>query len=308
MAASSPKDPGHPYAETKNISFTYHAQQTSPAPFGYDYFISLPPSYTTSPSRRYPLILFLHGAGESQRAENESYASIRHGIPKLILCYDKFKSGLKRPSISIPQAQRIRKNPSKVSDRSSEPVDAEVCALLAENFITVTPSLDMRHGYGWNVSVLSALLDEVVNAYRVDLDAVHITGFSMGGYGTWALGIHSPARFASLMPVCGGGDMLRVGLIKDLPQWVHHGVLDDVIPVGASEKMVSSLRNKGAREVRFTKYEELKHDCWTEAYGNMEVYEWMLRCRRRTKGEEVVVPEANKVVVAGAEKDLDGRG
>jgi len=299
MTATLLKDPGHPYAETKNISFTYHAQQESPALFGYDYFISLPPSYNTSPSTRYSLILFLHGAGESQRAENESYASIRHGIPKIILCYDKLKSGMNAPSIDIPQALRIRKSPGKVSDRSSEPVDSEVCSLLAENFITVTPSLDMRHGYGWNASVLSALLDEVVTTYRVDVDAVHVTGFSMGGYRTWALGIHSPARFASLMPVCGGGDSVLARHITHVPQWVHHGESDDVIPVSASEKMVSSLRNKGAREVKLTKYPDLKHDSWTEAYANKEVYEWMLGCRRRTKGEEIVVPEANKVAVAG---------
>ena len=145
MAAA--KDPGHPYAHTSHISFEYHDQPTSPASFGYEYYISLPPNYSTS-KKPWPLILFLHGAGESQRGKNESYASIRHGVPKIILCYDKFKSGMDPPSIDIPLAPRLRgRNPNRGidgdADLSQTPVSPEICKLVAEEFITVTPSLNM---------------------------------------------------------------------------------------------------------------------------------------------------------------------
>jgi len=56
--------------------------------------------------------------------------------------------------------------------------------------------------------------------YRVDVERVYVTGFSMGGYGTWDLGIHSPGRFASLVPICEGGDTARASLIKDVPHWL----------------------------------------------------------------------------------------
>ena len=145
---TAPKDPGHPYAQTSNIVFNFHNQPTSTAPFGYEHYISFPPTYNTSLDKSWPLILFLHGAGESQRAKNESYASIRHGVPKIILCYDKFKSGMSNPSIDIPLAPRLRgRNPNKGkngdADLSSTPVSAEVCRMVAEEFITVTPSLNM---------------------------------------------------------------------------------------------------------------------------------------------------------------------
>lgn len=91
--------------------------------------------------------------------------------------------------------------------------------MVTENFITVTPSLNMEWGYGWNASILSALLGEIVERYRVDLESVHVTGFSMGGYGTWDLAMHSPKRFATLMPICGGGDPARATLVKDVPHW-----------------------------------------------------------------------------------------
>lgn len=126
------------------------------------------------------------------------------------------------PSIDIPIAERLRtrlKKQNAQGDNSSASVDPEVARFVAEGFITVTPSLDLDWGYGWNRSVLSALLDEVEERYRVDVERVVVTGFSMGGYGTWKLGMHSPRRFAGLVPVCGGGDVARVGLIKDVAQW-----------------------------------------------------------------------------------------
>ncbi|KIV78804.1 hypothetical protein PV11_06414 [Exophiala sideris] len=298
---SVPKDPGHPYARTKHINFDFCDQRTSNAPFGYEHFVSVPPTYDEDTSQRWPLILFLHGAGESQRGagRSESFLSIRHGIPKVILCYDKLKSN-EVPAINIDLPPRFKRSKqAKQTDKSVEPVPPEVCALVAENFITVTPSLDMEWGYGWNASVLAALLDEIVDRYRVDLDRIHVTGFSMGGYGTWELALHTPHRFATLMPICGGGDHLRVGHIKHIPQWVHHGDLDDIIPVQASQKMVRALEHAGAPEIKFMRYPDLKHDSWTEAYNNTEVYRWMLEHKRTVKGDEEAVPAENKVVLSG---------
>lgn len=217
----NPKNPGHPYAQTKHVSFEYFDQRESNAPFGYEYYVSLPPSYSNDSSSLYPLIVFLHGAGESQRNSDESYASIRHGIPKIILCYDRLLSQPGRdPSISIPRPSRLNKSKQiKQGDNSTTAVPAEVCTLVAESFVTVTPSLNMNNGYGWNASILSALLDEVVERYRIDLDRIHLTGFSMGGYGTWDLALRTTHRFASLMPICGGGDEVRAKLIGHVPQW-----------------------------------------------------------------------------------------
>ena len=177
------KDPGHPYARTKHISFDFYAQRESNAAFGYEHYVSLPPQYGATPEKRWPMILFLHGAGESQRAAYESYASIRHGIPKVILCYDRLKDGVNPPFINIPLAPQFRKSRQTAQgDKSKEPLDSELCSLVAEEFITVSPSLNMEWGYGWNASILSALLDELVERYRVDLDKIHVTGFSSEFY------------------------------------------------------------------------------------------------------------------------------
>ncbi|KAH8918611.1 alpha/beta-hydrolase [Atractiella rhizophila] len=305
MIPSSSKallNPGHSYATTTHISFTYHQQIISPAAFSYTYYLSLPPAYTEDSTRHWPLLLFLHGAGESQRTAGESYPALRHGVPKIVLCYDRWKSG-KEPKVDIPQASKLKgRNPNKGVDFAADPVDVEVCKLVAEEFVTVTPVLDMTNGYGWNPTVLSALLDEILNTYSIDPSRVHVTGLSMGGYGTWSLALHRPETFASLLPICGGGDPLRVSLIKDIPQWVHHGEKDDIVPIEQSVKMVKALEKakekdegRGA-EIKFDRYEELAHGCWSEAYGRREVWEWVLAQRKGMQSETRPVEGSSEVV------------
>lgn len=130
--------------------------------------------------------------------------------------------------------------------------------------------------------IVDALIDEVLQHYRIDQERIHLTGFSMGGYGTWDTGLHSPDRFATLTPICGGGDTFLAKNIKHIPHWVHHGELDDIIPISASEKMVAALRKAGAREVKFSRYPELAHDSWTRAYGDIELWRWMLERRKES--------------------------
>jgi len=145
MATKQPIDPGHRYSATKHISFKLYRQSVSSGPFGYDHYISLPPAYDQQPDKNWPLVIFLHGAGESKRGPNESYAYLRHGVPKIILCYNKLRSG-ETPAIDIsprggrnPNAGRRRVD----RDLSSTPVPEDVCKIVAEEFITLTPVLDM---------------------------------------------------------------------------------------------------------------------------------------------------------------------
>ena len=84
---------------------------------------------------------------------------------------------------------------------------------------------------------------------------------------------------------------------------IHHGELDDIIPVRASEQMYSALRKVGAGAtnsglLKFTRYPDFLHDSWTAAYGNKESYEWMLNHRRKHRGDEKAVPEVNLVNLA----------
>ena len=50
-------------------------------------------------------------------------------------------------------------------------------------------------------------MDDVKRAYNVDEDRVYLTGLSMGGGGTWHLGLRYPDLFAAIAPVCAVGDL-----------------------------------------------------------------------------------------------------
>jgi predicted peptidase len=122
----------------------------------------------------------------------------------------------------------------------------------------------------------------------VDTHRIYLTGLSMGGFGTWTLGLTFPERFAAIAPLCGGGDSLtpylatgaRKEALKTLPVWAFHGAKDPVVPPIESEHMVGLLKQLGDKDVKLTIYPDALHDCWTQTYANPELFEWFLKHSR----------------------------
>lgn len=211
------------------------------------YLLFLPKGCESKSGKRWPLILFLHGAGE--RGTNVWKVAV-HGPPKLVAQQPDFP------------------------------------------FIVVSPQCP--EGRVWSNDVLLGLLDEVVRQYPVDPGRVYLTGLSMGGYGTWSLGLSCPERFAAIVPICGGGDLLTILLVSQQPEhaaalktlgvWAFHGAKDPVVPPQESERMVGFLKNAGLPEVKLTVYPEAGHDAWTETYNNPALYTWLLEHQRPSPG------------------------
>jgi predicted peptidase len=207
-----------------------------------DYLLFLPEGYGAEASKRWPLILFLHGAGE--RGTNV-WLVTTHGPPKIDTATPDFP------------------------------------------FIVVSPQCPP--GEKWSDDLLLALLDEIEATYPVDLHRVYLTGLSMGGFGTWSLGLRHPERFAAMAPICGGGDFItpwvtereRKESLDSLPIWVFHGAKDPVVPLVESQRMVDYLKNRfGVRDVKLTIYPDAQHDCWTQTYANPELFTWFLQHSR----------------------------
>jgi predicted peptidase len=146
-------------------------------------------------------------------------------------------------------------------------------------FIVVSPQCPKGKSWEAFTFELTALLDEIVEKYKVDRYRIYLTGMSMGGYGTWSLASYTPDRFAALVPICGGGDPSRTRRLAQIPIWVFHGAKDPTVPLKRSEEMVEALKKNGGTP-KFTVYPEAKHDSWTETYANPELYEWLLQQRR----------------------------
>lgn len=149
-------------------------------------------------------------------------------------------------------------------------------------FILVAPQCPA--GSWWDLAVLDRWLDGVMREFRVDPDRVYLTGISMGGFGTWTWAQKSPERFAAIMPICGGGDPARAGVLKDIPTWAFHGAKDGTVVPAKSEEMIAGMRAAGA-EPKLTIYPEAAHDSWTPTYDNDEVYAWLLAQKRVTPAQ-----------------------
>ena len=68
---------------------------------GYRYTLTLPDGYEAEPTKRWPLLLFLHGAGE--RGDNLALL-LKHGPPKLVAAGKKFPAVVVSPQ--VPAGER----------------------------------------------------------------------------------------------------------------------------------------------------------------------------------------------------------
>lgn len=224
--ASGPGQTGHRFQQkiTRTVSLNY--------------LLYLPNDYYSN-RNDYPLILFLHGAGE--RGDDLELVKL-HGIPKI------------------------------VKQQSDFP------------FIAISPQCPLDRWWvdPWLLEALNALLDDIVQKYRVDESRIYLTGLSMGGFGTWALAMAHPEKFAAIAPICGGGMPWMAYRIKDVPVWVFHGAQDPVVPIQRSEEMVAAVQKINGN-IKFTIYPDAAHDSWTQTYDNPELYQWFLEHRKIQK-------------------------
>ncbi|MCK4549201.1 MAG: prolyl oligopeptidase family serine peptidase, partial [Candidatus Krumholzibacteria bacterium] len=109
-----------------------------------------------------------------------------------------------------------------------------------------------------------AVIDEIKKQYNIDNDRIYLAGHSMGGHGSWYLGVHYPDRWAALNPMSGYGDYRlwnqdipdwQVPLYEDksacfflenllhLPVYNIHGAKDDDVSVEHSRRLMTSLNN-----------------------------------------------------------------
>ena len=126
---------------------------------------------------------------------------------------------------------------------------------------------------------LKKLVKQLQETSWVDEDRFYLSGNSMGGYGTWQLGMCIPKAFAAIVPVCGGGMYWEAYRLKAVPVWAFHGALDQTVLPEESQKMVDAVNKRGGN-AKLTIYPNNTHDAWTDTYSNPEVYAWLLQHRK----------------------------
>ena len=205
-------------------------------------------------SAKIPLVIYLHGAG---------------GVGSEIRKITGKSRGL------VEAIQRFGKSPSLV---------------VAPQCLRESDKSDERGT--WEAQDFNLFLEHVLEAHpRLDPDRVYVTGNSMGGYGCWMWGGHSPQHFAAIAPIVGGiGRGGPKDVTPDLKKWAVNlakvpvyafaGAEDKVVPAERSERIVAAIREAGGESANIQVYPEEGHGAARLVFQDKAFFDWLFSQKR----------------------------
>jgi len=121
-------------------------------------------------------------------------------------------------------------------------------------------------GRGWtnpeSEKAVLDLLDFMLANYPVDPDRVVLTGYSLGGMGTWYIASRNEARFSAAIPVAGaprGTSEQELRTFVELPLYAIHSRADTVVPLAPTEEAFTKLRSWEAAKVELKLAADVSH-------------------------------------------------
>ncbi len=207
--------------------------------------------------KKYPLIHFLHGSG-ARGKDNEKHLT---AIPK------SFTDSLIR-----------LKYPCYILAPQCSARDAWV------NFPSFPQSLEATDTPTTAARLTLELVKSLIETEKINPDRIYITGYSLGGEGTFDLISREPNLFAAAVPICPVADTSKASSVKHIPIWVFHGSDDKVNPVEYSQMMVKSLVKAGSKP-KYTEYKGVGHKCWDKAYAEPELLPWLFAQRKKKRNK-----------------------
>jgi len=94
-----------------------------------------------------------------------------------------------------------------------------------------------------NEKAVNALLDMVIARYAIDQKKIAVTGYSMGGTGSWTFAEKFPQRFSAAIPIASQPPASAAGW--KLPVLAIHSRNDQVAPYGPVEARIAQLQKAG---------------------------------------------------------------
>jgi len=206
-----------------------------------NYLLYLPKDYAEG-KQKWPLMLFLHGAGERG---TDIWKVAAHGPPKRVREHAEFPFIIVSPQ--CPEAQTWSRE--------------VLLALLDE--VAKKYRVDTTRIYVTGLSM---------GGYGAwDLGLSHPEKFAAivpicggGDYITMLLASRQ-----------------SLPALQSLPVWAFHGARDPVVPLSETQRVVDFLKKAGVREVKLTVYPDAEHNSWTQTYDNPELYKWLLQHARK---------------------------
>ncbi len=205
----------------------------------------------------YPLMLFMHGAGERG---NDNSEQVKVALPHI---FDDPKSPAYNAIIIAPQCPEEKQwvyAPWHKGNYSSDDI------------------VESRE-----LQAVVEILKNVCAEYNVDKSRIYATGLSMGGFASWDLITRHPSIFAAAMPVCGGGDPSKAKLLAEKPIRTFHGFLDPVVPAEGTREMFSVINAVGKGKITYTEFPNAAHDIWDRVYSDPSNIKWLFEQKKPEK-------------------------
>lgn len=194
-------------------------------------------------SRRCPVLLFLHGAGETGSNNTAQLGNRANGAFQL----------------------------------------AEAAATAGTPVVMVAPQTPEWWGNDNPTAGLADILDDVQREFGFDPARVYVSGLSMGGGGTIGFLQRYDAVAAAAIPVCPAGvisSTIDRDRLWNTPSWFFHAANDGTVPVDNSRTSVATLRAGGGDPI-YTEYVSGDHGIWSQSYAIARLVPWMLAQRWR---------------------------
>lgn len=219
----------------------------------YAYALFLPKDYNLDRSKRWPLIIALHGVGgyTLNQSNHTLVAASPEGLAKQFLTAsfrDSFQGIVVSPNYHVPGGS----------------------------------------GNAWfQEAAITGLLEAMKGDYLVDTDRVYLTGLSGGGNFTWEYGVGHAASFAGLVPIAATNNPANLSTLCNLasvPVWAFNGALDgSALPETATNAKTKLDTQCGvsASQMQTTAYPNGTHSgsTWDTAYGSSALYTWLFSKR-----------------------------
>mgnify|MGYP000853802804 CR=1 FL=1 len=203
--------------------------------------------------KKYPLVLFLHGAGERG---SDNLSQLTHGG----LMFSNPVNREKYPAfILFPQCPPDLYWPSPTRPNGFQqekpfPINAEISKPLA---------------------LTKELLDIIIEKYPIDINRIYVVGLSMGGMGTFDMVCRFPDMFAAAIPICGGIHTDRFNNLNTQTAFrIFHGDADPVVPARFSRDAYLKLKDEGAN-VEYIELPGVNHNSWDPAFNRSDFMVWL---------------------------------
>jgi len=206
--------------------------------------------------KAYPLIIFLHGAGERG---SDNAAQLLHGGSLFL------KDSIRRQFPAYVLFPQCPENEALAPFRLKRDTSGKVTG--AEFPTDVPPT---KPG-----ALVKALLDSLLTTGKIDSKRVYLGGLSLGGIGSFYMLASYPDIFAAAFHICGAGNTkTAANYAGKVPVWIFHGSADNVVPVSFSREFYAELKKRDA-EVKYTEYPGVGHNSWDNAFAEPGLLSWL---------------------------------